>query len=78
MLDGVIRTSYRRWAENAPWKEEDPFFVEHDLTTITSEYGQNKRICSLASMEADETTFCDEYDMARISRLSWAIATTIR
>ncbi|KAG8965397.1 hypothetical protein FRC00_003661 [Tulasnella sp. 408] len=85
MLQTAFTQQYTTWAEQAPWKDDDPFFVQSTPTLVVNQYGQNQRIFNhgpgrdgQAAYRAEVDGFSKEFNWPAVGMFTYAIATTMR
>lgn len=83
LVQRTFQDKYDAWAQDAPWKDEDPFFLRSDPCVVVYQYGQNQRIFTvLEEDDYDEqlevAAFEKEFNWPSVGLYTYAIATTIR
>ncbi|KAG8929987.1 hypothetical protein FRC01_003421 [Tulasnella sp. 417] len=82
ILQGRFEGEYEKWASNAPWGREDPFFAQSTPNLVVYQYGQNKRIFIHESNHpahaAEVAAFSNEYNWFEVWLFTYAVATTFR
>ncbi|KAG8929890.1 hypothetical protein FRC00_001361 [Tulasnella sp. 408] len=85
MLQCAFTERYMTWAAQAPWRDEDPFFVQSTPTLVVNQYGQNQKIFAHGANNdgeeddnAELNAFSRVFNWSAVGQFTYAIATTIR
>ncbi|KAG8958927.1 hypothetical protein FRC03_008696 [Tulasnella sp. 419] len=74
MFNDLLVEEYVAWAENAPWIDDDPFFLRTRPIGVAVLYGQDSRMDS----PEDRRAFAKKYDWSEVEYFTYAIASTLR